>query len=149
MCFHEKAVRSRWCLSPVLKCSVGTLGALCIHCVRVQAEACFFHGRHFGFASRPSIYNIPALALETVHSHTPQNKHQKYQARSIHKPGIVFPAYSLLLINYFLNFFHKCIYIFKLPVYRCKTYIRNCIKVFKFIHYKFTYIAACYFLLLF
>ena len=97
----------------------------------------------------PPVCNILALALETVHSHTPQNKHQKYQVRSIHKPGIVFPAYSLLLINYFLNFFHKCIYIFKLPVYRCKTYIRNCIKVFKFIHYKFTYIAACYFLLLF
>ncbi len=51
MCFHEKAVRSRWCLSPVLKCSVGTLRALCIHCVRAQAEACFVHGRHFGFAS--------------------------------------------------------------------------------------------------
>ncbi len=54
MCFHEKAVRSRWCLSPVLKCSVGTLRALCIHCVvckRVQAQACCFHGRHFGFAS--------------------------------------------------------------------------------------------------
>ena len=29
MCFHEKAVRSRWCLSPVLKCSAGTLRALC------------------------------------------------------------------------------------------------------------------------
>jgi len=54
MCFHEKAVRSRWCLSPVLKCSVGTLRALCIHCVRVQAEACCFHGMHFGFASVPS-----------------------------------------------------------------------------------------------
>ena len=51
MCLHEQAVQSRWCLSPVLKCSVGTLRALCIHCVRAQAEACFVHVRHFGFAS--------------------------------------------------------------------------------------------------
>ena len=56
MCLHEQAVRSRWCLSPVLKCSVGTLRALCIHCVRVQAEACFVHGRHFGFASASCHY---------------------------------------------------------------------------------------------
>ncbi len=29
MCLQEQAVRSRWCLSPVLKCSAGTLRALC------------------------------------------------------------------------------------------------------------------------
>ncbi len=58
MCFHEKAVRSRWCLSPVLcsagtKCSKEHRGFMhhCVQALAKPAEACCFHGRHFGFAS--------------------------------------------------------------------------------------------------
>ncbi len=54
MCFHEKAVRSRWCLSPVLKCSVGTLRALCtIACdaLAKPAGACCFLEGTLEFAS--------------------------------------------------------------------------------------------------
>ncbi len=48
--FHEKAVQRRWCLSPVLKCSVGTLGALCIHCVRCPSENVLFSWKHLELA---------------------------------------------------------------------------------------------------
>ena len=63
MCFHEKAVRSRWCLSPVLKCSVGTLRALCIHCVRAQAEACLFMEDTLDLPVHPIIVKFQHIPL--------------------------------------------------------------------------------------
>ena len=58
MCFHEKAVQSRWCLSPVLKCSVGTLGALCIHCVRCPSGSVLFSWKALWICQRHPIYVI-------------------------------------------------------------------------------------------
>ena len=50
MCFHEKAVRSRWCLSPVLNVPKEHKGFM--HPLRASpSESVLVHGRHFGFAS--------------------------------------------------------------------------------------------------
>ncbi len=99
MCFHEKAVRSRWCLSPVLKCSVGTLRALCtIACKSKRERALFMEGtldlpadpiyvifKHLPWTkchctiteTIPPVCNILALALETVRSHKTNTKNTR------------------------------------------------------------------------
>ena len=65
MCFHEKAVRSRWCLSPVLKCSVGTLGALCtIACKFKRKRAVFMEGT----------LDLPAHLAYVIFKHIPLTK---------------------------------------------------------------------------
>jgi len=45
-------------LKPCFKMFRRNIKGFMHHCVRVQAGACFFHGRHFGFASASRICNF-------------------------------------------------------------------------------------------
>ena len=56
-------------LKPCIKMFRRNIKGFMHHCVQAltkPAGACFVHGRHFGFASRPSICNFPTSFLDLM-----------------------------------------------------------------------------------